>query len=345
VYVNVNNADTNPEPVTPSEFTDFLTGHICHLEGVGRTVNRHSNNLSDNIRFTVYPFHVYEIMLSDLVACGLVTIDEAVYLTTLNNALRTRVALQNSFHKINARLAENKTLISIFRDATNGERANGTTIRQVLNQVRSKTDILATDTAHEEYREICRDAWQKISRENGRITKFHGRADANRYSKNKECPPGEYFLNFLPNSYDVYVSRYPVNRNIDAYAANNETGRSASPNQVLRDGIALHKGGARFSTGCLTFNMEYGNGNNTGFNELIFPGSNNRNIRRLNFICIDERNAIGLPDDTDTYNGRTTITLPNTLTNQNITLNPGFTHDFHRVYDLIAPDADLNLNF
>jgi hypothetical protein len=349
VFVNVYNADAENESVTPTEFTDFTIGYMCHLEGVGRTVNRHHNDQTDDTRFTVYPFHVYEIMLSDLVACGLVTTDEAIYLTTSNNALITKDNLENSFDKINARLAANKTLISIFRDAANGNRANGTAIRQILAQVRSKTDLLI-NTRHSDFREICRDAWQKLSRNRntGIITRFHGRPDANGYSKNKECPPGEYFVNFLHSTYDVYVSRYPDNRNIDTYAADNQTGRTASPNPVLRSGIAMHNGGARFSTGCLTFNLAYGDdhGNNATFNGLIFPTDDNKNIRRLNFICIDERNTISISDnDTDTYRGRTAITVTNTATDRNITLNPGSVHNFHRFYDLIEPDADLNLDF
>lgn len=351
VYVRLNFVES-PE-VIPTKFRDFRIGFMCHIEGVGRTVNREDNTDNNETRYTVYPFHVYEIMLSDLVACNLVTIDEAVYLTTTNNDginLRERDSLEGNFDKINAllsaatALSPAKTLISVFRDANNANRAKESTIRKLLAQVSVKNHYFSNNlNEYNNIREICRDAWQKISKRGGVITKYHRRPDDHRYSTNKECPPGEYFLNYLPNTYTVYVSRYPDSRNIDSYAADRRTGRSASPNPVLRSGIALHKGGSRASTGCLTFNMLYdGNGLYTAFYNTIFPETNNN--RKLNFICIDERNVIRVANsDPDTYRGGRRRVYDTSIDTY-VWLENG-TYDFHRFYDLIEPNNDLRLNF
>ncbi len=348
VYVRVANRETST--ITPTKFRDFRIGFMCHIEGVGRKVDRINNNQNDSARYTVYPFNVYEILLSDLVACGLVTVDEAAYLTTTNHDginLRTREYLESHFDKINAPLSSTKTLISIFRDTTNNDRARETTIRKLLAQVSGKEHHFSNNrNEYNNIREICRDAWQKVSRRDGVITKLHRRPDDHRYSKNKECPPGTYFLNYATGSYCVYVSRYPTGKTIDEYDADTITRRSSSPNTISRGSIALHRGGASASTGCLTFNISYGgNGQYTTFYDTIYPGGNN--IRRLNFICIDERNAIRITNnDPDTYSGiRRQVTDTSTDPATLIWINQNDIYNFYRFYDLIDPDNDLGLNF
>ncbi len=86
VYFNVNTGEA--KDVEPTRYLDFLLGYMCHIEGVGKLANRYNNKKKDNPRFTVYPFHTYEIMLSDLVKCGLITENEAAYMTTVNHNMK-----------------------------------------------------------------------------------------------------------------------------------------------------------------------------------------------------------------------------------------------------------------
>ncbi len=93
-------------------------------------------------------------------------------------------------------------------------------------------------------------------------------------------------------------------------------------------------GGARYSTDCLTF--DFGNGgDDPSFNGLIY--------NNLNFLCIDERNAKKIENDSIVYNG-TGITVSDTDNDETITLNRGGQFDFGRYYDLIEPNNDLNVN-
>lgn len=347
VYVNVVTGET-PD-IVPTKFRDFTIGFMCHIEGIGRVVNKESNIGNNTARYTVYPLNVYEILLSDLVVCGLVTIDEAAYLTTRNHDcinLRTRADLQNTFNKLEDQLSQSKTLISIFRDENNANRAKRDTIRKVLAQVSVKNHYFSNNQhEYNNVREICRDAWQKVSRKSGVITKLHSRPDSLRYSKNKECPSGDYFLNYIAGTYCAYVSSNPNNKNIDTFPEDLRVGRQASLNPVDRGGIALHKGGSRFSTGCLTFNIPYEGGNYAYFTNRIFPDEDRvKNVRKLNFICIDERNAIQISNnDTDRYNGVRRQVL-DTSTDRLVWLE-NQSYNFYRYYDLIEPNSDLGLNF
>ena len=304
VQARVYNGETYGE--NPDRYTDFQIGFMCHVEGSGGKAIRDDYNIlqDDDVRAnrTVYPFHVYEIRLSDLVACGLVSEEEAAYLTTRNHDmvnLRPAADLENTFNKTSALISANKTLLSIFRD--NGYRNNtdgnltlarGSAIRKVLTQVQHKVHYCSTEPLFNQMRIICRDAWQPDNNNN--------RAEA-RYNSLNECPYGEFFLNYVDANYKIFVSREHTDSNIRNYDADANGNHPESPNTVLRTGIALHKGSTA-STGCLTFNQAWtkdprGNrdtekqlNNFTAFNNKIFPTQNNN--RKLNFICIDERHAI-----------------------------------------------------
>lgn len=339
VYFNVNTGDT--EEVEPMRYRNFLLGYMCHIEGVGKLANRYDNSKNDNPRFTVYPFHTYEIMLSDLVKCGLITENEAAYMTTENHNMRDlkdRERLEEEFNKNTVEIASGTKLIDRFLDSGsysyNGSRltlANSAAIRKLLAQVRSKDEVF-TDI-NRMY--VCRDSWQIKSRKNGVLTRIHTRPHDLRYDRNKECPFGEFFLNFIESgSHYAAVSRYYNNKLIHVYNENRMTGTPESPNNEQRDGIAIHTGGARYSTGCLTFN--FGNGGDEPiFNGLIY--------NNLNFLYIDKRNAKKIENDTRVYNG-TRVKVYDTGNDSTITLNRGDSFDFGRYYDLVEPNNDLNVN-
>jgi hypothetical protein len=333
VYVNVYSADAEPVAVTPSGFTDFRIGYVAHLGGIGRTAAMNDNAIAGTY-YTVYPLRVYEVMLSDLVACNLITIDEAAYLTTVNHnrtELRSRDDMESTFNKTTARLSANKTLLSIFQDTANitvahRNRINTAAARQALAQVCTKPNRL------EENNEICRDAWQLISsayRANG-LKEVYPRTQNGRYNTNKECPPGEYFLNYITGAtYRIFASQEPTGYTIYTYPD-----RQAGDSN--RTAIAIHLGGAKASVGCLTFNLSYvDGGNNDEFNELLFQQGTGNNSR-INLLCIDERNAAQRQDDMHTVYrdpGRTRR-LPDGTVRQD-----GYpeTQYFWRWYDLTDP--------
>jgi len=339
----------------PPRYQDFRIGYMCHVEGIGKLAQRQSTNpvtTAQEAHYTVYPFHVYEIRLSDLVDCGLVTLDEAAYLTALNKSDLTvfdsETNLRARFNKSTAKLSATKTLLSIFQDASNGNLSHSGNIRKVLTAVRHKTSAFTGPDV------ICRDGWEKVttsSADRTIVTKMHSRPDAERYSRNKECPYGEFFLNYVPGStYLVFVSRHYNNTDIDLYAEDRPTGRPASPNRILRSAVALHRGGADFSTGCMTFNVAYtgqinNNNNNqtesgvySSFVNTIYQGGHNNAF--LNFICIDERNAIQIANDTDTYHGENKSVF-DTGTNTTVALTKNQLLPFRRFYDLVKPTNKL----
>jgi hypothetical protein len=314
--------DDNTFADTPIGYRDFTIGFMCHIEGIGELSDNQSNYGNTRAgtprRYTVYPFHVYEIMLSDLVRCGLVTLEEASYLTTNNHDmvnLLPREHLQNTFNKMTASLSGTKTLISLFRDAENNDYAKSSAIRNVLAQVQHKP------TSFGDQRVICRDAWQLASTANipeHRYGPNHA-TPPGRYDHAMECPFGDFFMNYQNATFRVYAARSPENRNISVYEANND-GRPESPNRILRDGIAFHNGGSRYSIGCLTFNTRWGanDGHNVTFHNTVFPGGNN--LRHLNFVCIDERNAVSHANNdhqTSTHNQQP------------------YNSDFYRYYDQV----------
>jgi hypothetical protein len=340
----------NMDGVENVDYCDFTIGFMCHIEGVGHLAALHDNAVVEDInnaRMTVYPFHVYEILLSDLVKCGLVTLKEAIHIAPLNNQQpeQRRPVLENNFNKITQLLAVGRnTLISRFQDSTNNNRTKTSAIRKILTQVQHKTPEVIGDG--EQFSRICRDAWQKKSPSSGTIQKIHSRPDAHRYSKNKESPFGDFFLNYLPGeNHFIYASRYSDNRNIDEYVADANNGRPESPNPILRGEIAIHAGSARFSTGCLTFNRTYGLENYVNLRNYLYPESRRRNTGMLNFICIDERNAVALPNnDPDTYSGQRLSNVLNTATNRTMTMENGHVEEFHRYYDQVQPNSDLRLD-
>ncbi len=324
VYFNVNTGDT--EEVEPTRYRNFLLGYMCHIEGVGKLANRYDNSKNDNPRFTVYPFHTYEIMLSDLVKCGLITENEAAYMTTENHNMRDlkdRERLEEEFNKKTVKIASGTKLIDRFLDNTyqsNGVAstyANSEAIRKLLAQVQSKKDVFDGEEFANQVQYICRDAWQLYSSGLPLIRHGISNTDApDRYDYAMECPFGEYFLIYMSrkkSKYRLGVSMQPEEDCIALYDANEITGRPESPNRINRSGIRIHRGTAEYSIGCLTFNVRYADGNHTVFIAKIFPNNNNK---PLNFICIDERNAIQLSPDQK--NNR----------------------EFYRYYDLIDPNQN-----
>lgn len=330
VYFNVNTGDT--EEVEPTRYRNFLLGYMCHIEGVGKLANRYDNSKNDKPRFTVYPFHTYEIMLSDLVKCGLITETEAAYMTTENHNMKDLIKLKDlkaEFNKNTVEIASGTKLINRFLDNTyqsNGVAstyANSQAIRKLLAQVQSKKEVF-TDI---DLRYICRDAWQKRRGSNGKIYK---RTDSHRYSYAKECPFGEYFLNYIESTYHVYVSRKPTTSDIYAYTEN--TAHPESPNDRLRSGIALHRGGSDSAIGCLTFNVQYGvSGIPIDFEAKIYPTNRRSNAKMLNFICIDERHAIGIDPD------HSTCSIDRGVVESKEIIKKGTAVSFWRYYDLIEP--------
>ena len=347
---------------TPLRYTDFLLGYMCHIEGIGKLALKNDNDAvvtkPEEAYYTVYPFHVYEIMLSDLVKCGLVTLDEAACLTSVDNKkekLKSKAVLEEKFNKITDKLSKEKTLTGVFRDAANNNLAHSENIRKLLAQVRHKP------TKFEKQKFICRDAWEIVSskkinekteeektadgkttivetkREGFEVTELWSRPDTHRYSKHKECPFGEFFLNYIASTYRVYASRNSTNSKIDTYEADGQAGRPEAPNPIERSGIAIHKGGANASVGCLTFNINYGtNGHYSEFHTLLYEKNSNAN--KLNFLCIDERNAVKLPDDTKSYTGNDVLKdIPDRGTGKRITIKKNDSFDFKRYYDLVKP--------
>jgi hypothetical protein len=359
VLVTVDKSNNYEEK--PVRYTDFLIGYICHIEGVGKLAKANNKiEITDEKQadYTVYPFHVYEIILSDLVNCGLVTLDEAAYLTTKDNDMKNleeKEILKKNFNKISNKISSDKTLLSLFQDTTNNNRAKSSAIRKVLTQVCHKP------TKFSEQDFICRDAWEIVSsknvnetkederqKENGEtetviikregkeVTKIYPRPDEHRYSKHKECPFGEFFLNYLPGgNFKVYASRNIGDRVINEYKEDKQTGRPDSPNPIERGEIAIHQGGANASVGCLTFNTLWNGGNHLKFNDLIYPKK--VNISKLNFLCIDERNAVKVPNDIKNYTGNDLKNVSDISSSKKITFKKNDNFNFKRYYDLVKP--------
>lgn len=297
VYVNVNstNENENLQNAVPTEFTDFRIGRICHLLGVGDLQDKYNNALL-NIRLTVYPFRIYDIMLSDLVVSGIITLDDAVVIgpppaTQTDEARRRQKSrLEETFNKLTQPITNDaggntRVLLDIFgrteRFGTNNVyKLNETEkVRKILAIVQTKPSVFVRD--------ICRDAWQGDS----------DRYRAGRYNYAKECPSGEYFINYKGGGkYRVMVSQYAssayIESNVDAIACITDYPSGIGQLQPRRGSIALHKGGAQASIGCITFNIQHTRpDNNYGtFTNVMYGTANNS--RYLNFICIDERNAL-----------------------------------------------------
>lgn len=325
--------DGRIEGVIPAHYTDFTIGYMCHIEGVGEVRDCRTNHYTAqgvDVQYTVYPFHVYEIKLSDLVKCGLVTLEEASYLTTSDHNtqglhLRKDTDLEDTFNKSEAMLSDTKPLICLFQDENNNSYAKSSVIRKVLLQVHPKETCFNVDG--ESNNVICRDAWQLVSSTN--VVQYRREPNETispgRYDKNMECPFGEFFLNYqYPNENDkpkfrVYASRISTGSNIQIY---NESERHPdSPNRRIREGIAFHNGGSNSSTGCLTFNLHWGQkGFHNDFHNKVFKRGEEivKNIRQLNFVCIDERNAIQ-------HEASDPVTLPGHRNSIN----------FYRYYDLV----------
>lgn len=287
VYVNAENREI--EVTETTRFRNFRIGSVVHLQGVGKTANLNDNESNNTPVRTVYPIKVYELMLSDLVACGAITIEDAILLGPMAS---TRENLETNFNKASAAITDNRTLLSIFQDTNNTNtnlrtNINGTFARKILAQVISKTPLYNND--------ICRDAWQAAS----------GRTRDGRYNSYMECPPGEYFLDFYPRTgwtnnkkgeavvpspkYRVQVSQRMSASTIYTYP-----GKGATDSN--RTGIAFHNGGSTNAVGCITFNQAFSYHGNTGFNAIIYVSESNEdsnaNRRRLTILCSDERNAI-----------------------------------------------------
>lgn len=334
VYVRATSREIST--IAPTKFRDFRVGCIVHIEGVGRT-RAELNNAQAGTYHTVYPINVYEIMLSDLVTCGLVTITEAAYLTTTNHDginLRERTDLENTFDKLTALLSSTKRLIHVFQDRTNTntshrDRINKNAARKVLAQVKLKPTLWAATDGQE----MCRDGWQLITSGtsgNPPLKTVYSRTQNGRYNSYKECPPGEYFLNYVPPGsngkpkYRIFVSQEPTGQTIYTYPGK----RTGDQN---RTAIAIHRGGAKAAIGCITFNVRYSvsggdSGNYALFNNTIYPDKNNekRNIHWINLLCMDERNALQSQADSHTvYRG---------ANNTN-----AVTQNFWRWYDLATP--------
>lgn len=333
VYVRV--ATIGIEQVTPTRFRDFKIGCVVHIEGIGRSRAR-DNNAQQGTFYTVYPINVYELMLSDLVACGLVTIAEAVYLTTVGHqgvSLEERTDLENSFDKLTASLSSTKNLIHVFQDRGNAtvahrNRISKSAARKVLAQVRHKPSLWIEPDGQE----MCRDAWQLISgryRSNG-LKEVYPRNQNGQYNTYKECPPGEYFLNWLTGgTYNLFVAEEPTGSNIYTYPRR-------QIGDANRSEIAFHRGGAKASIGCITFNVPYSvrggdNGNYNLFNGIVFEEKNRTqsNTHWLNILCMDERNAAQSQDDTNTV-----YRDPDRRTHAN---RYPVTQNFWRWYDLTTP--------
>lgn len=342
VRVNEGRMDTD----TPTRYRDFLIGYMCHIEGVGRLVNYHDNQNDNNAKYTIYPFHIYKIMLRDLVACGLVSLEEASYLTTnpRNTQGQHRMArtdLENNFNKRNAPLnAYPKQLISIFQDntyrsgidnRTEHTFTNRANIRKVLTQVSNSQIDELQQTGRENIRFVCRDAWQK-RKSDGRIFK---RNDSERYSYAKECPFGEFFVNRIESTFNIYISRNPHDSTINVYNLTNN--HPESPNRMQRIGIAFHQGTSSKSIGCITFNSNFAY-RYSEFENILYPAGRQGINRMLNFVCIDERNAVSInPDSQGCSVQRTAI-----LYDESSEVIRQWTNvDFYRYFDLIEPDDTM----
>ena len=302
VFVQLNEGETRI--VELDRYRDFPLGYMCHIEGVGKLANANDNTIKTTPEFTVYPLHTYEIRLSDLVGCGLVTLEEAIYMAPIASAEAT---LQTSFNKTTQQLSSSSTtnlLINRFLEddphQLNGvdytqRFANSKAIRKLLAQIQHKTEVFASDSSNNNaLHYICRDAWQNT-------TNAQNDRASTRYDKYQECPFGEFFLNYIGANYKLFIGRRYDAHDIQRYSAQNNI-RPISPNQINgRDAIAFHQGKAINSTGCLTFNINWDTSAASGnpqklinnysiFNDKLYPDQNN--VKKLNFVCIDERHAI-----------------------------------------------------
>jgi hypothetical protein len=282
VYVNVYSADAEPVSVTPSGFTDFQLGFLGHLLGTGNIYEGKGGNWSKSA-VVRYPFNFYELRLSDLVACNVLTVEDARALTlnTDTDALFTEQQMQEQFNKYTA--FNGRSMMQRMSNANN--RIDGDTVKKILDYLRRTGGRgIIDDGAYE----VCRDAWQ-IQRSGANAI------PADRYGSNgAECPPGAYTINLAAGSYQVYFSNSNAAHSKALFAGTNQ-----------RVGLAIHRGDSYYATGCTTLYCSYldesdqlgivnflfqtGVDNLTGITNAI---RNERDNKRLIFAYIEERSAL-----------------------------------------------------
>lgn len=283
VYINVN--DGTDEYIPPSRFRDFVMGYAGHLQGVATIHEGIALGWSES-GVARYPFVFYELRLIDLVESEILTIQEAIDMSTKpDGTLKTETEMKTGFDKhqqINGR--------SIVERFTVNNLINEPLVRKVLHHTMRRR-------SHSTYH-VCRDAWQV---QGGATTVL---PPVIRYAREgAECPPGGYVINFFPGQkFEVYFANKSTrySRDVDVIHQNVTYGRSV---------LAIHRGDSYTATGCTTLYCEYntiaGENEQKYFLDYLFE-TDNRSLyatydkKRLILACIDERHGL----QTQNYNSR-----------------------------------------
>lgn len=279
VYVNLNTEAL--EPVTPTRYTDFPLGYVGHLLSTA-TIHQGIATSWSVSGVARYPFNFYELWLSDMVECGLVSIQDARVLTlnTDGQTLRTAEQMVEVFNKYTAFNGS-----SMIHRVSSGTSIDTEQVKKVLQQVMARRNIQSTF-------HVCRDAWQTQGGGTGVEPEV-------RYAGNgAECPPGGYTINFVNGTFQVYFAN-----------TNAEQSRAVNIQTFNRSGLAIHRGDSYTATGCTTLYCTYsgttGSTTQLDFLEYLFltrslADCSGSNRKRLILAYIEERNAL----QTQNYSSR-----------------------------------------
>ncbi len=271
VYVNLNT--DNPESVTATEYTDFPLGYVGHLLSTG-TIHQGIATSWSVGGVARYPFNFYELWLSDMVECGLVSVQDARILTLDSDGetLKTAEQMVESFNKYTP--FNGKSMIQRVSNGTNIDKEQ---VKKVLQQVMSHRRL--DNTFY-----VCRDAWQTKGGGNGVTPTI-------RYAKNgAECPPGGYTINFTDGTFEVYFAN-----------TNATQSKAINVQKHARSGLAIHRGDSYTATGCTTLYCKYsgttGSTTQLNFLEYLFltrtlTSRQKSDRKRLILAYIEERNAL-----------------------------------------------------
>ena len=281
VYINVNNG--TGEDVEPSRFCDFAMGYAIHLQGVGTIHAGIGDSKKSKSGVARYPFVLYELRLIDLVESEILTIEEAIQLSTkTDGTTKNELEMKADFNKY-AKIDGTDTSIMTRLTVNNNNtvRISEPIVRKVLHHTMRRRPTNRFD--------VCRDAWQVTSSGSGKtpVVRY--------YHEGGECPPGGYTINLCGGSYSVYFSNKPDIKSKVLEIDNRSPDRS---------GLAIHRGDSYLSTGCTTLYCNYANKNiEDDFVRLLYGTttiSDANDKKRLILACIDERHGLL----TQNYNSR-----------------------------------------
>lgn len=265
-----------------TEYTDFEIGLVAELKSSGKIVQGPKGNFVQGA-VLVYPFNFYELRLKDIVACEIITADEAREIT-LNpkntSTLYTKNKMLDVFNKYKKLGKNNTSIVERLADNTDTAIISMSIVKKILDHVKKKNPTPSHTC------DVCRDAWQIESSGTG------VRPGKRYYKTGAECPPGGYILNYhVGKFYEVFFSNLSTNKNNVEVKVGTQ-----SPN---RSGLAIHHGCSYFSTGCTTLNTNFVKEERKDFVKKLFnaklmdsPNQNAKNKKRLILVFIEERNAM-----------------------------------------------------